>query len=242
MHHYNQTDLIFQLKIGTKKDKLSPTFKAVLCYCEGKRMRPEACGIDTVLFDFGGVLAEEGFAKGLHAIARKNGLNEEEFFQRARELIYSTGYLVGRSDEAAYWQTIREKLGARGNDNDLKNEILSRFILRSFMFDIVSKLKDAGCKVAILSDQTNWLDELDARLGFFASFDAVYNSYHLGKSKAEVSQFTDIVTRMNDRPERALFIDDDEAHCARARAAGLQAIRYAGRDRFLKEFSRYCRF
>lgn len=241
MHHYNQTDLIFQLKIRAKKRQTIAVFKAVLCYSGVKWMRLESCGIDTVLFDFGGVLAEEGFAKGLHAIARKNGTNEDQFFQRARELIYSTGYVVGRSSEAAYWQAIREEFAVSGNDDELKNEILSRFILRPFMFDIASKLKNAGCKVAILSDQTNWLDELDARLGFFTSFDAVYNSYHLGKSKAELSQFTDIVSRMHVRPERTLFIDDDGAHCTRARAAGLQAIRYAGRDEFLKEFARYCR-
>jgi FMN phosphatase YigB (HAD superfamily) len=205
-------------------------------------MRLKACGIDAVLFDFGGVLAEEGFAKGLHAIARRNGLNADEFFQRAREIIYSTGYIVGKSSEAAYWQAIREKFGITGTDSDLRTEILTRFVLRPFMFDIVSRLKNAGSKVAILSDQTNWLDELDARLDFFKSFDAVYNSYHLGKSKTEVSQFTDIVSLIHNRPDRVLFIDDDEANCARARSAGLHAIRYAGFDAFLNDLRQYCPF
>ena len=77
-----------------------------------------------------------------------------------------------------------------------------------------------------MSDQTNWLDELDARLDFFKLFDAVYNSYHLGKSKADASQFSDIVSRMKDKPGRVLFVDDDEAHCQRARSAGLNAMRY----------------
>lgn len=204
--------------------------------------KPKTCGIDTVLFDFGGVLAEEGYAKGLHAIARRNEMNENDFYELARELIYATGYITGRSDEAVYWQAIRDRAGITGGDDDLRKEILSRFVLRPFMFDIVARLRASGIKVAILSDQTNWLDELDARLDFFRSFDAVYNSYHLGKSKADVSHFSDIVSRMKDDPGRVLFIDDDGAHCERARSAGLNAVRYAGRDEFLEEFARYCRF
>ena len=58
------------------------------------------CKIDTVLFDFGGVLAEEGYAKGLRAIAQRHGMNENDFFELARELIYSDRICdrpVGRS-------------------------------------------------------------------------------------------------------------------------------------------------
>ncbi len=33
--------------------------------------------IKAVLFDFGGVLAEEGFREGLKSIGRKNGLDPE---------------------------------------------------------------------------------------------------------------------------------------------------------------------
>ena len=35
--------------------------------------------IDVVLFDFGGVIAEEGFRKGLKVIAKANGLDEKGF-------------------------------------------------------------------------------------------------------------------------------------------------------------------
>jgi putative hydrolase of the HAD superfamily len=36
--------------------------------------------IKAVLFDFGGVLAEEGFREGLKAIGVKNGLDPDDFF------------------------------------------------------------------------------------------------------------------------------------------------------------------
>ncbi len=203
--------------------------------------RPDTCTIDAVLFDFGGVIAEEGFANGLRAIASRHEKNGNEFYQLARELIYKTGYIEGRCREGDYWQAIRDAAGITDSDDTMRNEILTRFVPRPFMLDVVRRLKDFGVTVAILSDQTNWLDELDARLNFSGLFDTVYNSYHLGKSKADESHFSDIVSRMGKRPGRVLFVDDDEAHCQRARRAGLNAIRYAGREDFLNEFARYCR-
>ena len=203
--------------------------------------KPQACSIDAALFDFGGVLAEEGYANGLYAIALKHGMDKDGFLRLAREIIYGIGYVTGKTGEAHYWQAIRDRTGIKDTDENLRNEILSRFVPRPYMLDLVKRLRSQGVRVAILSDQTNWLDELDVRLDFFGSFDAVYNSYHLGKSKADVSHFADVVSRMKDTPGRILFVDDDEAHCQRARSAGLKAIRYAGRDAFEKEFALYCR-
>ncbi|MRR08152.1 MAG: HAD family phosphatase [Deltaproteobacteria bacterium] len=201
-----------------------------------------ACSVDSVLFDFGGVLAEEGFANGLRAIAQRYGLDENKFRELARELMHSTGYIVGRASEARYWQALRDATGITGSDNELRNEILSRFVPRPFMLDIVRQLKGSGIRVAILSDQTNWLDELDARYDLFRQFDAVYNSFHVGKSKFDASQFSDVVSRMQARPERVLFVDDDEGHCLRALSMGLNAIRYAAFDAFLKDLGHYCTF
>ena len=59
--------------------------------------------IKAVLFDFGGVLAEEGFREGLKVIGRKNGLDPEEFFAVTSDLIYTTAYVLGMANESAYW-------------------------------------------------------------------------------------------------------------------------------------------
>jgi putative hydrolase of the HAD superfamily len=197
--------------------------------------------IDMVIFDFGGVLAEKGFEEGLRTIAVRNGLDETDFYNLAHDLIYTTGYLTGHVDEHTYWQSIRDKTGIKEEDRMLRNEILSRFILRPWMFDIVKKLKTNGVGVAILSDQTNWLDELNERNDFFKLFDMVFNSYHLGKSKMEPSHFSDTISRLNRVPERLLFVDDTEAHCETARKAGMKAIHYIDRDLFLKEIKGFCR-
>lgn len=193
-----------------------------------------------VIFDFGGVLAEKGFEEGLRAIATSHGLDERDFHNLARDLIYSIGYLTGQANESAYWQTIRDKTGIRDNDEALRNDILSRFILRPWMFDLVKKLKAHGIGVAILSDQTNWLDELNEQYDFFKYFDIVFNSYHLGKSKVDPFHFSDTISRLGGEPQRMLFVDDTEVHCETACKMGMKALHFIDRDLFLKEMERFC--
>ncbi len=200
------------------------------------------CSVDMVLFDYGGVLANEGFEKGLKAIAARHGLVEADFFDLAHDLIHTTGYLTGHAGEQAYWQAIRDNTGIRDDDETLRNEILSRFVLRPWMIDAVIRLKESGTKVGILSDQTNWLDELNDRDGFFRYFDIVFNSYHLGKTKMDPSHFSDTVSRLGNEAERLLFVDDRPGHCERARSAGMKAIRYTGRESFVSELARFCPF
>jgi putative hydrolase of the HAD superfamily len=199
----------------------------------------ETGGIEAVLFDFGGVLSEEGFKNGLQAIARLNGLDEESFVRTANDVIHACGYVIGKVSESAYWELLRETTGIRGDDHYLRNEILSRFIMREWMINTVKRLKAIKLRVGILSDQTNWLDELDARDNFFRQFDYVFNSYHMGKSKKDPSHFKDVVRILKIEMHKVLFIDDDPGNCERAKQAGLKVIHYRDRKLFLEEIAGY---
>ncbi|MEN6319272.1 MAG: HAD family hydrolase [Syntrophaceae bacterium] len=196
--------------------------------------------IDSVLFDFGGVLAEEGFRNGLMAIARLNGLDEGEFFMAARDAIHTCGYVMGKATEIVYWELLRKTTGIRGDNQSLRNEILSRFTLREWMIDLVRRIKDFRIRVGILSDQTNWLDEIDARYDFFRWFDYIFNSYHMGKGKKDPSHFDDVVKILGAPAHMVLFIDDDPGNCERAGQEGLNVIYYQSRNQFLEEIVKYC--
>jgi putative hydrolase of the HAD superfamily len=182
--------------------------------------------IAAVLFDYGGVLAEEGFREGLFAIGRKNGLAPETFFSIVDGLIYETGYLTGRSDEAVFWDRVRKRTGITGSDSDLRNEILERFVLRPLMIASADLLRSRGLIVALLSDQTNWLEEIDRQTGLFSHFDRVFNSYRTHTSKREASVFRDVCTALGVKPEETLFVDDNIGHIKRAQGQGLQTIHF----------------
>jgi putative hydrolase of the HAD superfamily len=185
-----------------------------------------------VLFDYGGVLAEEGFREGLFAIGRKNGLAPETFFSIVDDLIYESGYLIGRSDEAVFWDLVRKRIGITGSDSDLRNEILERFVLRPRMIASVDLLRSRGLIVALLSDQTNWLEKLDERTSLFSHFDRVFNSYRTHRSKREASVFGDVCTALGVKPEETLFVDDNIGHIRRAQGQGLQTIHFTSIEEY----------
>lgn len=199
-------------------------------------MKCSDMNIYAVLFDFGGVIAEEGFKQGLAAIAKANGLDERTFIQVAYDTIYSAGYVLGKAPENAFWNTLRQKTGVKGDDTFLNNEIFSRFILRNWMIDLVKKLKANEVKVGILSDQTDMLDKLDKKYDFFKLFDYIFNSYYMGKGKRDPSLFDDIVQALNIEPDRILFIDDDAGNVERAIQKGWKGIQYVDRESFQKDF------
>ena len=190
--------------------------------------------IKAVLFDFGGVLAEEGFREGLKAIARKSRLDPDQFFAVANELIFETGYIIGLSDESSYWDEVRHKTGIVGEDQELRDEILRRFVLRPEMIESVKRLKGSGLMVAVLSDQTNWLEEIDERTPFYRHFHHVFNSYRLKKSKRDPSVFRDVCALMGIRPQETLFVDDNSENVKRAIGEGLRGIHFTGVEEFGK--------
>jgi len=192
-----------------------------------------------VLFDFGGVVAEEGFRDGLRAIGKKNGLNPDRFFAAADELIFDTGYLTGQADEAAYWNALRARTGVAGSDEELRSEILKRFVLRPAVIEVVDCLRRQGATVAMLSDQTNWLEELDRESPFFRHFDRVFNSYNLHKSKRDPSVFRDVCRMLGVECTHSLFIDDNAGHIRRAAAEGLQTIHFTTVSDFEKQLARF---
>jgi putative hydrolase of the HAD superfamily len=132
--------------------------------------------------------------------------------------------------------SIRRPLtGMAGDLNSLFLAMASRFAVRPRMFALVRALRGRGYITAILSDQTEWLDRLDAELHFFQDFDRVYNSYHLGKGKRDPSVFDDVVKDLVLAPEQVVFIDDSSGNVERARSRGIKALLFLTEDQCVRD-------
>ncbi len=191
--------------------------------------------IKAILFDFGGVLAEEGFREGIMAIAKQNNLNEQSFFRTAEEIIYKTGYVIGKTTEKFFWDLLSKETGLKEDYRKMRILILRRFLLRPEMLLLAERLRDQGLVVAILSDQTNWLDEINRKKPFYDRFDYVFNSYVLGKSKREPSVFGDVAQIIGTRPHLMLLVDDNIQNIKRASTAGVKAIHFTTIDEFREQ-------
>lgn len=193
--------------------------------------------VKAILFDFGGVLAEEGFRNGLIAIAREQGLDVEAMPTAAMQAVYDSGFVLGRGSAADFWELLRQRTGLIGEDDILTMRILDGFAMRPWMMKLVQQLRKQGFITGILSDQTYWLDELDQRYEFYKKFDHIFNSYYLGKGKQDPSLFTDVAGSLGLASSEILFVDDDAGNVTRARAMGMQAIQYIDKCSFETELA-----
>lgn len=200
----------------------------------------ELCGLAAIFFDFGGVLAEEGFREGLIHIARTAGRDPAEVVPTAYEMAWSTGFVIGGVGEAGFWQAFRRATGIAGADADLTDAVLSRFVPRPFMFAVADAARNAGLRTAILSDQTEWLARLDARHDVFSHFDMIFNSYDHGTTKREAAFFHLALRTLGVAPEKALFIDDAAHNTELAATLGMKTILYRDRASFLDELTTLC--
>lgn len=118
-------------------------------------LRETPTPIRAVLLDFGGVIADEGFQQGLRAQAEAQQLGPDEVMNEGREAVHDSGYVTGTGTEADFWTLLRERTGLKGEDKELSQAILDRFIVRQWMIEQAVRLHNAGLTVAILSDQTD---------------------------------------------------------------------------------------
>ncbi|HPD97480.1 MAG TPA: HAD family phosphatase [Synergistales bacterium] len=191
--------------------------------------------VKCVAFDFGGVIAEEGFYNGMKAIALRFGLDPEETVDMAFRLVFEAGFVEGGCTEDELWDLFRKETGISARDRDLREMVLSRFIVRPWMLQLARSLREDGIITAMLTDQTEWLKELDGRAPFLDLFDPVLNSWDTGKTKKDPSSFTDLASAVGLKPEEILFIDDNEGNVERASTMGLETILYRDRESFEKE-------
>ncbi len=195
--------------------------------------------IKAVLLDYGGVIADEGFQNGLRAMAREQGLDEEQMMRVAKHAVYDSGFVLGQGSEQLFWSMMREGSGLSGSDEILTKRVLDGFVLRPWMIRLVRQWRQQGLLTGILSDQMHWLDWLDERDHFFEYFDQVFNSYHMGKGKRDPGLFFDIAERLALDADEILFIDDMKSNIERAEAAGWQGIHYVDRESCLESIDHY---
>jgi len=194
--------------------------------------------IRAVLFDFGGVIATEGFRDGLHAVARRQGLDPGELVRIGMDAIYDSGYITGRGSETGFWGMMRQRSGLAGTDGELTAGILTSFAVRPRMLEAVRRLRRMGIVTVILSDQTDWLERLDERDDFYREFDRVFNSYRLGKGKRDPAIFADVVALLGIEAGESLFVDDIPANVERSISRGVRGLLFENEEEFLAELER----
>jgi HAD superfamily hydrolase (TIGR01509 family) len=179
--------------------------------------------IKAVYLDLGGVYYTEGFREGLFAIARGHGVDEEQFYRTATEIVFSTGYVLGTAPEVDFWGQLAEVTGINQDLYTERETILAAFKPMDGMQELTARVR-GQITVGLLTDQSNWLYELDERDDFLQAFDTIVSSYEEGFSKRGMELFRVACERLILLPEELAFFDDNQGNIDRAKEFGLRAF------------------
>ena len=187
--------------------------------------------IETVLFDWGGVIQQTVDRAPREALAAEVGRRPNELeaavFGHALWNLASVG---GLSAERL-WASICLDLGW---PEERAPELVSRFFAGDQQDqEIIARieaLRAEGTPVALLSNAPPPYGPAGraGQWGCSAVFDDQIFSFELGVQKPDVRAFRGALAKLGWRPKRTLFIDDAAANVAAARRLGMAAIHYSG--------------
>jgi putative hydrolase of the HAD superfamily len=197
--------------------------------------------IQTIIFDFGNVLAHFSHLKAATQLASYGppGLNPQEVVNFVFEQDLEQRFEVAEVSGAEVLQLLRQRFGLRGSDEELALACGDMFTGNPATLEMVPGLSQRH-RLLLLSN-TNELHYRRFRTQFAPALDLfhhliVSHEVRLRKPNPAIYRHAQDVARC--RPEEVVFIDDLATNIEAGRAAGWHAIQYTPRTDLRAELSR----
>ena len=193
--------------------------------------------IESVIFDWGGVLIDDPAPGRTRYCAEVLGVAEKGLAGAEREFIGD--FQKGLIGEDVFWERICGELGVLVPEGrSLWAEgFEAAYVPRQDMFSMAERLRSGGCKTALLSNT-----EVPAMRYFRHLHDDVFDvlvfSCAEGARKPERRIYEIALEKLDSPPGRAAFIDDAPQYTDAARDAGLNTILFKSIDQVRNELAR----
>ena len=185
--------------------------------------------IQTVIFDYGGVLMRTADPTPRRELERRLGLE----LGGASEAVFGSPLWdqaqLGRVSGAEFWADVGRRLELDdGALAEFREVFWSGDRLDEELVAFIRHLRDEGYRVALLSNAPVGLHRRLERLGIADAFDTIVVSGCEGLMKPDPAIFDLALERMGVRAEEAAFVDDFRENVAAAQQVGLHAVRFRG--------------
>lgn len=192
--------------------------------------------INAVIFDWGGVLIEDPAPAFFKYCAKTLGVGEEQYIIAFDICI--NDFQTGTITEKQFWMNMTNRLKAPmpKADSLWTEAFTAAYRPRQEMFSLASRLRNAGCKTAILSNTEKPAVDF-IRKQKYDAFDVTVLSCLDGTAKPERKIYDITLARLGIPAGQTLFIDDRQVNIDGAKQAGLQTILFKGTDRLKKEIA-----
>ena len=192
--------------------------------------------IESVIFDWGGVLIDDPRPGLLRYCADAFGVVQEQYTPVHDSCLDE--FHKGLIDEGAFWQAIARKLDKpMPKAPSLWFEAFrSAYVPKQEVFSLASSLHGKGYKTALLSNTELPAVEFFHELGY-EMFDVLVFSCKEGMMKPEPRIYEITLGRLGSQAEQSVFIDDRPDYIKGAKDVGLNTILFESIAQVKKELA-----
>ncbi|HUV63772.1 MAG TPA: HAD family phosphatase [Sedimentisphaerales bacterium] len=192
--------------------------------------------IESVIFDWGGVLIDDPRPGLLRYCADAFGVSQQRYTPVHDSFL--DDFQKGLIDEAEFWRRISRELGksAPGVASLWSGAFRSACKPRPEVFRLVSSLHAKGYKTALLSNTELPAVELFREFGY-DMFDALVFSCEQGTAKPERRIYEVTLEKLGSPARRSVFIDDRLDYIEGARAVGINTILFTGIEQLKRDLT-----
>ena len=192
--------------------------------------------IESIIFDWGGVLIDDPRPGLLRYCAEAFGVSQELYTSVHDSFL--DAFQKGLISEEALWHEISRKLG---KSVPVVSSLWSRAFRAAYapkqeVFALVCSLRARGYKTALLSNTelaaAEFLRELD-----YDMFDVLILSCMEGVVKPERKIYEITIEKLGSKAEKSVFIDDRLDYVQGAKDTGLNAILFKNLDQITRELA-----
>lgn len=179
--------------------------------------------VNTIFFDWGGVIADDPGGDFLDQLLRDVGATEEQIKEIYET--YTRDFMRGEISEAEYWDKLRIKYGLTIHDSisdEFKN--WSGLVKNDDVLAVVDQAKAKGLQVAVLSNVIEPTYNVLQQAGYYDRFDKIIASCKVGFAKPQPEIYHIALEQLHTTAEQSLFIDDKQSSLDPAIKMGFTTI------------------
>lgn len=191
--------------------------------------------INTIIFDFGNVIAQFDYKIAAGRIGKPIGLSGAEVMEKAMGLGFHkllTDLESGRIHEHEFFLELKQRLGLPQDVAEIEADWADIFTANPPIHELAHQLKNTGFKL-VLGSNTNAVHFRQFRQQFddlLSRFDALVTSHEVGAMKPAAVFYERCYEAANVQPQECIFIDDMPENVEGARRSGLHGLLYSNID------------
>lgn len=181
--------------------------------------------INTIIFDYGGVISKSRSKCIKKKVAESFGVSAEEFSKVFKK--YNPDYEKGLMINVKYLNLVIREVGMPCSMRDLAEIIYSCDLMEHRLVHLIKRLIKKKLSLVLLSNSNPILTEKIRHNKLFKDFDGYFFSDYIGTRKPDIKIFKTCLSTMKKQPYECVFIDDREGNILAAKRLGINTIHFS---------------